>query len=98
MISRGPVRGQGLGTIRPPWNQTSTGCLAEMTGFLVHMFRARQSSDEGLSFWAAKFFQTRKPDGSVKLGNLDTGGLLEGQSLQPAHASRCQFCNTQDLS
>ena len=59
-----------------------------MPGPLVQIFRARQSSDEGLLFCAAKFFHTRRPEGSVKFGNLDTGGLLEGQSLQSADKSR----------
>jgi len=68
--------------VRPPWNQTSTGRFALVEGFFVQMFSFKQSSSEGLSFWAAKFFHTRKPEGWVKLGKPLTGGLLEGQSLQ----------------
>jgi hypothetical protein len=67
--------------IRPPLNQTKTGFFAEAFVDLVQMLSFRQSSDEGLLFWAAKFFHTLRPDVSVKLGNTLTGGLFEGQSL-----------------
>ena len=67
--------------VRPPWNQTKTGFFAEAFVDLVQMLSFKQSSDEGLLFWAAKFFHTLRPDGSVKLGNALTGGLFEGQSL-----------------
>lgn len=58
-----------------------TGFFSVKQGILVQMFNFRQSSLDGLLFCAAKFFHTRRPDGSVKLGKLLTGGLFEGQSL-----------------
>ena len=58
-----------------------TGFFSVKPDVLVQMFNFMQSSLDGLLFCAAKFFHTLKPDGSVKLGKVLTGGLFEGQSL-----------------
>lgn len=72
--------------LRPPWNQTSTGFLAEVFGVLVQIFKLRQSSLEGLPVCAANMFHTRKPEGSAKFGNGLTGGLFDRQSAAQSEA------------
>jgi hypothetical protein len=56
--------GLGVYILRPPCKKTNTGFFTVVwCGYLVQTLSFKQSSEAVLLFRAAKFFQTRSPDG-----------------------------------